>query len=262
MKKLSALLALAVATAASCFAADLPFTVKAPTWTKVATAKDPEGLNIRKTPSTSAPRLLVDESKIESYATPMFFYGFWSSNTPRGAVYALKFTGPDPVVSESNGWLEIENIGPKMEENGWVSALHCTLFTPTPITKANKPSGDNFLWLSDKGITTGDDGQYALQGYYNEMDEDIVFNIGRLAGGKVVCPFSLYCSVFVDDSRKPGLVKDGDIYQLFINPKLMNDDGYDISLTRFPVDLINAIIKAATKSTIPQVIYNEPEAAY
>ncbi|MCH5347121.1 MAG: hypothetical protein J1E63_08420 [Muribaculaceae bacterium] len=262
MKKLSALLALAMATAVSCLATDLPFTVKAPTWTKVAIAKDPEGLNIRKSPSTSAPRLLVDELKITAYDVPLFFYGFWSSNAPKGTVYALKFTGPDPVVSESNGWLEIENIGPNMEENGWVSARYCNIVTPTPVTKDNKPSGDNFLWLSDKGIATGDDGEYALQGYYNEMDDEIVFNLGRLAAGKVVCPFSLYCSVLVDDSRKPGLVKDGDIYQITINPKLMNDDGYDISLTRFPVDLINAIIKAATESRIPQVIYNEPEPAY
>ena len=67
----TALIAVAAAiTALSCQAITFPFTVTAPTWDKVAECTAEGGVNVRKLPSTSAPNMVYNESKIDDYDTP------------------------------------------------------------------------------------------------------------------------------------------------------------------------------------------------
>ena len=107
----TALIAVAAAiTALSCQAITFPFSVTAPTWDKVAECTAEGGVNVRKLPSTSAPKMVYNESKIEDYDTPVIYYAYWGTKTG-GPVQAITFSDFAPVVSEKPGWIELYKVG-------------------------------------------------------------------------------------------------------------------------------------------------------
>lgn len=243
MKKLIVCLALLLAGVLSSMAITFPFSVNAPKFKGIAVSTAEDGVNIRKSPSATAPRLIYDESKIEAYDVPATFYGFWSSAPLKRNQSAIKFYGPNLTVNEQDGWLEIWNIGPKNEQNGWVSAKYCKMIPLRPVTPANYPNNENFIWLN---VAEDDQGLYALVKNYNEMDDCADFYVGRVVNGVVVCPYSLYnVNCQYEESATCRLEKGGYSCTLYFNSKQSADIG-GFKLNYVPSNVIQDIIQMAT----------------
>lgn len=238
-----------IAMSITAFAAPPQFEVQSPTWTKIAISTNPDGINIRKSPSTSAPKLVYDENKIEDYDVPLACLGFWSSAPARGSVHAIPFNGPAPIVRESNGWYEIEGIGANCSGSGWVSAKLCKAIEPAPITRQSKENSPWFVWLPDNG-----NGTYAIQLDYNEMDGCATFYVGRLKDGKIICPYMLHC-FYAEPGDMPQIRQEGEGFILSFKPDYYNEDEYTLDLRRFSNNLLNQIVKLSTKLPDDHVIY-------
>lgn len=225
------------------------FTVEAPKWDKLAITTT-EDVNIRKEPTASSPRLLVDWEKVDNYQIPINYFAYWSSSAPQGSVNPISFTGPVPVVSEKDGWIEVLNAGPKCETNGWVNAKFCKIVRPNPITLENTEQFNNFSL-----IPSGPDEVYALYALCDaEMDNNATFYLGRLINGVIVAPYSLYCSsAYMDDAHSPGIFKDGDSFSFFFNSSMATDETLD--LHKMPTDIFAQLLDYVTKSAHEAVIY-------
>jgi len=166
--------------------AQIPFEVPAPSWQYLANPTSESGINIRKLPSATAPRMLYDESKIEYFDVPLKYYAYWSTATPKGSIFPVLLTSYDyePIVGEQSGWYELEGVGVK-GTNGWVSAKLCNKVTPQPITSADL-NNDYYR------IIESENGTYAFSMYVNEMDQAVTFGLGKLVNGYLICPYKLY----------------------------------------------------------------------
>lgn len=250
MKKL--LIFAAIASSAVAFAAPKVFNVSAPTWKKIAVATT-DGVNMRKAPSTSAPRLIYDEADIFDFQIPLNYYAKWTTVAPKGTQYAISFSGPAPVVSEKDGWVELLKAGPKCEENAWVSAKYCNIITPAPISYPVKRKLPTYTMI-DRGA----DGIYCVYVSYDEMDSYAEFYVGRLINGIVVAPYKLDCAVAnVDDNKKPGIYKNGDNYEFSFTSAMITD--YLPDINKMAPAMIEDIINFATKSTTDAIIYQHED---
>lgn len=258
------LIAVAAAIAAiGCQAATLPFNVTAPSWNKVAQCTTQGGVNIRKAPSTTAPKMVYNENSIEDYECPVIYNGYWSTKSG-GAVQPITFEGVAPVVSEQPGWVELLNQGPKGESNGWVSAKYCKVSDVTPIRPSGNPKNGFFRIIDSKGA----DGTYAIYLYCDEMNGTSNFFLGRLADGKLVCPYSFDCDYAMDNnSNAAPTIKKTEYGYIFTATKQCmsevktdpNDEyGYlETNINMLPDNMIDFIVKQA-KPLSPQnpaVIY-------
>ena len=186
----------------------LKFDVEAPTWTFVACTASDKGINIRKTPSPSAARPLVDELKINNYQIPVKYFAEWSIAAPKGNVYALMFEPGvyAPVLKEQNGWYELMGIGAKAAD-GWVSAQYCRKYGLQPITKDELKTTGYKVYSNDSGV-------YAVSAEYDEMDNYASFSIGKLVNGILVWPYSLVMDVTVGAEWKINKSDDGYVLQV------------------------------------------------
>lgn len=257
------LIAVAAAiTALSCQAITFPFTVTAPTWNKVAECTTEGGVNVRKLPSTTAPKMVYNESKIEDYDTPVIYYAYWGTKTG-GPVQAITFSDFAPVVSEKPGWIELYKVGPKAESNGWVSSKFCKVSEITPI-QPDSPNRHNFMFLNTPGV----EGTYGIYFTYDEMNSLATFYIGRLENGKIVCPYSFDCEYgenTYEDNAKPSLLKNEyGFYSLISTKQSMSDfrpsptseDSYPVTdIRKFPSNFLNTAIKQAEPLKKPATVY-------
>lgn len=160
------------------------FEVTAPRFTEVVKCEAETGVNIRKTPSATAPRAVYNEAKIEDYDVPVQYYTYWSSGKTGGSIIADKFTRIAPLVSETKGWYEIYGRGPVMNEtfqNGWVSAQYCTKSEIRPITiSVINENAQNLRSVGNDMVI-----------YYvaDMMNDEYSFYIGKLTEGQLVCPY-------------------------------------------------------------------------
>lgn len=178
-------------------AVTLPFTTQAaPTWTKVAECTTSGGVNIRKAPSTSAPKLIYNEANIEDFEIPLVYSAYWGTKTG-GPVQAVTFEGVAPVVSEQPGWIQLLNEGPKRKSNAWVSSKYCKVSEITPIKLSGNPRSCNFMILD---TPAGVDGTYGIYMQIFDMGGEVAFLIGRLTDGKMVCPYEYRCEYVLDAS--------------------------------------------------------------
>lgn len=223
------------------------FDVNAPKWSKLAECET-EGVNIRKAPSATAPRLVYDESKILEYDVPVEYYAYWSSAAPRGSVSAISYYGVHPIVSESSGWYEILNIGPKLETNGWVNAKYINVVSPTPMKFPGKPVVPNFTWLNTPGDTS--DGVYGIYLDFDEMSNSAEFYVGRLVDGYLVCPYSFYCAEMTlnEGSNKCNIQKVQEYYVFNYAPGVLTED-YNIDMSKIGSDVLHFIVDKATKDS-------------
>lgn len=214
----------AVLTALGCEAVTFPFDVKAPVWNKVAVCTAEEGINIRKAPSTSAQRMVYNEAKIEDYETPLTCLGYWASKTG-GNIKPVLFNDMAPVVAEQPGWVELLNIGPEGPQgpsNGWVSAKYCKISEITPITASTKPTKPYFMILN---TGSGIEGEYGMYFTGDDMNGLATFYIGRIADGKLVCPYAFTCDYYdasYDDSKDATTISE----------EKNSETGYKLTLTR------------------------------
>lgn len=261
------LIAVAAAIAAiGCQAATLPFNVTAPSWNKIAECTTQGGVNIRKAPSTTAPKMVYNENSIEDYECPVIYYGYWSTKSG-GAVQSITFDGIAPVVSEQPGWVELLNQGPKYESNGWVSAKYCKVSEVTPIQTSGNPYYIKFMLLNTPGI----EGSYAMFLVCDDMNSEATFYLGRLDNGKVVCPYAFTCSYSFstyDDSESTSLKNVGEdepYYHFHASSKCMTDYQQDpnnsdftqleTDINKVPTDIIDFAIKHAEPLPHPSYVY-------
>lgn len=246
MKKI--LLACFVAAANVVVAAPPVFEVKTPTWSKIAVPAT-DGLNIRKSPSTTAPRLMYDEMSIEDYETPVIYYAKWVAK-PTKYMVPITLNMPMPIVSERDGWYEVLNCGPSYKENGWVSGKFSKAADYQPITPANNSARN--AW-----IDRGDEGMYMVDLEYNEMNGEATFIVGRLVNGLVVAPYVLYCPMAgLDNSRQPGLSKVNGNYEFTYNSSVSSDDyEYDPVASKLPKELLEEVIKNATPGEMDRIYF-------
>lgn len=251
----------AIAAALGCPAATLPFNVKAPAWTKIAVCETEGGVNIRQRPSTTAPKLVYNEAKIEDYDTPVIYYCYWGTKTG-GSIYSSTFTGFAPIVSEQPGWLELLYEGPRKESNGWVSSKYCKVVEPTPISVTEKTASPAFMFLdTDSSV----EGKYAILLTIDEMNSDATFYVGRLVDGKLVCPYAFNCVLIYDYDNNADptefkkneygvdefvLTKQGLSY---VKTEWGEQDSPDLS--KFKPQMIDFVIKQAKPLETPGVIY-------
>lgn len=223
-------------TAMAAAAAEFPFEVAAPKFNKVAYTETEGGINIRQSPSATAPRMLYDEAKIDDYEIPLTVYGYWSSARPAGSVMAATFSGPEAVVSEKDGWLEIAGIGPK-GVNGWVSAKYCKLEPLRPLE-----SDDNLLLMNIDG------GRYGLYMSYSEMDDYAEFYVGRMVDGILVCPYVLVIDIVNrPDENGSALYQDENgTYILSVGPDCRGEIGEPV-FSMLGTETLGAIIERAGK---------------
>lgn len=264
--KMTLIAVAAAITAIGCQAATLPFNVTAPSWNKVAQCTTRGGVNIRKAPSTTAPKMVYNENSIEDYECPVIYYGYWSTKSG-GAVQSITFDGVAPVVSEQPGWVELLNQGPKYESNGWVSAKYCKVSEVTPIQASGNPSYIKFMLLNTPGI----EGTYAMFLVCDDMNSEATFYLGRLDNGKVVCPYSYTCSysfTSYDDDEPTSLKNVGDgepYYHFHASSKCMSqfqpepnnpDNSYpETDIHKIPADIIDFAIKNAEPLPKPPYVY-------
>lgn len=244
-------------------AATLPFSVKAPVWTKVAECTAQGGVNIRKAPSVTAPKMVYNEAKVDYYDVPVIYYGYWGSRTG-GSIVPVLFDGISPVVSEQSGWVELLNWGPKRESNGWVSAKYCKVSEITPIsTSGDNVRNLNFLLLDTEGSI---DGKYGIYLRYDEMEGVAEFYVGRIADGKLICPYCFSCNynymTEFDESDTAAFEK-GDYGYTFSSTKAVttatlneyNSMEYNVDLHKFTPEMLNLILKEATLLEAPATVY-------
>lgn len=254
IRKLFCLLCASVLLSMGAKAAPKVFNVEAPRWTKLAVSTSDDGVNIRKGPSTATPRLVYNESKIEDYETPLLYYGYWSATAPKGSIQAIKFTGPNAVVGEKNGWYEVQNMGPRGESNGWVSAQYCDLVTPEPIKPGSTNGATNFIWLNNDNSADGDYGMYMN---FDEMNGMATFYIGRLVNGVLVAPYQLICENAIFDNSKQCTIRPDSYgnYEIIYNRSVGTDeDEIVIDLNKLPAEIIETIIDKARKAP-EKVVY-------
>ena len=246
----------------ACSAATLPFSVRSSSWTKIAECMAEDGINIRRAPSVSAPRLVYNESKIEDYDTPLIYYGYWGTKTG-GNIQPVLFGGIAPVVSEQNGWIELLNEGPRRESNAWVSAKYCKVKEITPISTSDNVVRPAFLMLDTKSDV---EGNYAIYYRSDEMEGVACFYLGRVADGKVVCPYVMTCEYnYMSDvagENSPVFVKGQYGYTFNLTKAIasgkLNEYGsmeYSADLSRFSTDLLNLIIQESEPLETPAIVY-------
>ncbi len=251
-----------------CNAVTLPFNAPAPpSWTKVAECTAENGVNVRKAPATTAPRMVYNENKIEDYDTPVIYYAYWGLKTG-GPIQPVTFQGTAPVVSEQPGWIQLLNEGPKRESNAWVSSKYCKVSDITPITSDPNLHSIDFMLLSTPASVEGTYGIYMCT---DEMNGEAIFYVGRLVDGKMVCPYAYCCSyvdsTYIDDENTPcSLIKDEyneHDYRLNITrqgaTRIETEYGGNFypDINKLPAEIISFIVKEAkpVDGATPAIVY-------
>lgn len=253
-----------VLTALGSQAVTLPFnTPAAPSWTKAAQCITSGGVNIRKAPSTSAPKLVYNENSLMDFDVPLVYSAYWGSKTG-GAIQAVTFEGVAPVVSEQAGWIQLLNEGPKRKSNAWVSAKYCKVSEITPIKVQGNPRSCNFMIIDTPSNV---EGTYGIYMNLQDMDGECVFLIGRLADGKMVCPYEYRCDYVVDASdlgfTTPFTKNEEGGYMRFTPTTdcmtmVMGEYGeYEaVDINKLPADMINQIVKLSKPiEGSPAIVY-------
>lgn len=228
--------------------AQIPFEVQSPTWKYLANPTSEDGINIRKSPSATAPRMLIDETKIENWDVPAKYSAYWSTATPKTpSIYPILLSSFEyaPIIGEQNGWYELEGVGVK-GCNAWVSAKLCKKLTPEAVTIADINNNEYY-----KSIASGNE-TYVFNIFPNEMDGDIVFELGKLENGFIVWPYQLYAYSY-ESGATTGLKKDSNGNYSFVFNKEYGDEFGNPILKNLPEDTIKEIITKMTKKEHPSV---------
>ena len=227
------------------------FEVAAPKYSRFVKCNSEDGVNIRKSPSASAPRALYNEAKIEDYDVPVQNYLYWSSGKAGGSIYAHKFTDVAPLVSEPDGWYELYGVGPLANgsfQNGWVSAKYCSVSEVKPITQQVISESPALLRSAggDKVI------------YYDAdiMNGEYTFYVGKIADGQLVCPYSFNVPSVEETSGKTYFKpNEYGVMLMYCNPAEKDVEGP--VLDKLTSETISKILQLAEKADRPITVFSD-----
>lgn len=233
-------------------AVSFPFSVNKPDVRMIVS----NGVNIRKTPSATAPKLVynVNDENLDFGADPIDV-SFWSAGSAKRNIEAVQFTGPGIVIGEKDDWYQIRGYGAEGQGNGWVNAKYCKPFTPQKLVYPNELSEDEsfrFLWLTQFPGT--EPGEYAMYYDYSYNDLSLVcFYIGKVVDGMLVCPYSfgtLEAPVLVGPEDNVAVAKvitpDHSLmhyWEIRYNTDYM--DSWSLNLSKLPRQIIEQIVENA-----------------
>ena len=251
----STLLFAAIAVSTSCMAA-VPddFEVEKPKFHRYIKTNSATGINIRKSPSTSAPRALYKNTNTEiDYIEPYQYRSYWSTAKTGGSVNAVTFDeyNPVPLVSETDGWYEGYGLGPLSNgifQNGWVSAKYCSVADMEPITRQMfDDSPYSFKRLDgDKVIFSVRDPEEGIYCFY----------IGKLCDGQLVCPYSLQVEYLAATQGKTYFKKTvNNGIEMYCSPSETDSDGF--VLKNFTPETIEQILRNAEKMPYPFTLWSD-----
>lgn len=226
------------------------FTVKAPTWTKVAWSYGGEA-KIYKTPSDHAPRLVFNWAKMRRW-DPLTTAKWTTARLTDEEDYLTLYRIPRPVISEKNGWYEIPDV--KYDDNyhyekGWVMASSCSCAAPEPVY-AGRYNRDNFQWVDSPGDPAK--GNYAMFIDHDPRGGGAIY-VGREIGRVVVCPYILSYT-FRRSEDGENTIFDFDGYELTLNGDQVGVDDNPI-LSKIPYDVKKILFSKAKKTTTPIVVF-------
>ncbi len=233
-------------------AASLPFSVEPVKWTKLA-KNNTDGVNIRKSPSTTAARYVYNPQPTDAADGE----GYWSTAKLKGDEIVITFQGIAPVLSEVEGWNELKGIGPG-GSNGWVNAKYCDLVNLKGRSQKVVPGEYNtpdLLWVRYK-----DGDLYCIYYEYNEMDGFCAFYIGREIDGYVVCPYCVLCQSELSYENKCGMIESDYGFEGSKHYRFLYGDSHSLNWMGFDLrkctnEAIASIIIAASPMKDPVVIY-------
>ena len=225
------------------------FTVKAPSWTKVAWNPSEEGAIIYKTPSDHAPRLVYNWAKMV-YMNPYSTSKWTTARLTDGEDYLTLGSIPCPVISEKDGWYEIPDVNytDSKSENGWVKTSSCASSNLTPVYPG-RYNRYNFQWVDSPGDPAK--GNYAMYVDHDSRGGGVIY-VGREINGVVVCPYRLDYTFHYSDSDDGILFDFGD-FKMTLNYDQCDGDCPD--LTKIPYDTKKMLFSKAKKTTRPVVVY-------
>lgn len=229
------------------------FEVPTPKYSKIVTCTADGGVNVRKTPSTTAPKLVYNAANVDNFQIPLAYYSYWSTGKTGGDILATTFYGNGPLVKETAGWYEVADIGAydkKTESltNGWVSARYCSLTDVVPITS-------QVIEENPWSLRSINGGQYVIYANIDLMDGFAEFYVGKIVNGQLVCPYQLCVNTFEKVDGPTTFDKfDENSYNLHINAAEC-DDELAPSLPVLKDTTIRTILQKAQKLPKPFVVY-------
>lgn len=222
------------------------FTVKPTAWKRIAVGKD---VILHKTPSTSSQKLIYNFDEMV-YMNP-YSSARWTSGRPSDNEDYLYMDKESPILSERNGWYEIQDT--ELEKNVWIKASSdCWAISPDPII-AGEYCNDYFTWIDSPGDPAG--GNYAIFLEPGRWANYGTIYLGRLIDGMVVCPYEI--SYHVDEDNNTVAFGDNEDMIFKITPSQMNDD-LSLKLSRLGDRILDAIWTGSKRISKPVVIYRSP----
>lgn len=241
MKKFILTLLLAMGVLVSSAKAPLPFSVQAPSWTKmvVPSQKSKTKVTVYKLPSVSSAKLyyMPLESDIgDDYQ--------WLTVAKRGwYVYNFQESRPVPVLEEKAGFYKVY----AGYSEGWIKSTACNVVSFKPIKPNMLDSWDYKLF------TTGAFAGYCVVWNSNEMEGIFEFEIGKMVGNFIVLKYS--ASYYEAQQNTKVSFKNTDVLDFSLE-SLKDSDFVQLMEVATPYDGTIGVIYAVDNTV--EVLYNVP----
>lgn len=148
---------------------------------------DADGVNLRKSPSITAPKLMGEEDDMGEYNDV-----FWSNQRKGGESITFMKDNPLMVLYETEDWYGVPYMNRYQHHIVYVSKKFAKEIQPQPVTPEFLQSQNEFV------VTKG-----RYHGYFavNVTDEgDLQYCFGRIVNGMAVCNHTVACGIEVGDN--------------------------------------------------------------
>lgn len=242
----------------------IPFEVPVPEWTKVAICTSEDGVNIRKSPSTAAPRLLYNSKEFDDIYSKYHDdedlrreIGFWG-NKAGGNIAPFRWGNfcihnAFPIISDSNGWLKLAGVGLHGGE-GWVHSKYCKIL---PIIPVDKTYG-GFSLIGNGPYVMRDVEEYGFTDEYpttpGGFTSYYAVQFGKIVNNMVIYAYEFVMYPVEKDASETKIVKEEDgNYALYIENRYLDENSM-IDWENLPSLLRNEITDKVMKMPKATVI--------
>lgn len=146
---------------------------------------DADGVNLRKSPSITAPKLMGEETDLDDYEEV-----FWSNQRKGGKSITFMKDTPLIVLCETEEWYGVPHMDRFSNHIVYVSKKFAKEIQPQPVTPEFLQSQNEFV------VTKGRYRGYLAVGV---PDGDVRYSFGRIVNGMAVCNHTVTCSISVGD---------------------------------------------------------------